>query len=361
MNNRKPLIVLGVVVVAAILVSILLSNQIRRTSTTVSEVEPEPVGEPTASTSEASPTPEPTAEFDLASSRRLSNEEAHDLYRAMSDRLESATSAVVRVRFELPGMVEGQRIEGEARYDRWGEMACKIETSAFQPKVKTKLEGEWEHRRVAARVVSSTGIRHIHFVEHKVYDCLFDTTMEEITKYTELFERQAKELVENPLQDLLAKTPLEDRLKEIVQATLLKSSKGNEYRIVSRITRAMSDAFRKDLVMELFPYLSTKFKEELALRTDTFDAETGWLKETLYTNYESKELLKQVYTEIELGEEVPHERRETDLPDPTIHANINEILEKKQASGIRYEDWLKAREAGEATGEIDFPLLPDSP
>ena len=78
-----------------------------------------------------------------------------------------------------------------------------------------------------------------------------------------------------PLQDLLAGLPPDDRLREIIRVGLIKSSKGSEVQVVSRMTRPMVTAFEKSRLRVLFPHLSSTYWQEVALRDRSFRSGFG--------------------------------------------------------------------------------------
>ena len=59
----------------------------------------------------------------------------------MAERIQSATTVMVRVRLELPQKVDGRNIEAEIRYDFASPTRCRVESTALQPKVPRKDPG----------------------------------------------------------------------------------------------------------------------------------------------------------------------------------------------------------------------------
>lgn len=342
MKGRPPIVPIALLIVlAAVAVSVYLSNQPRPA--------PPPKGSEEESPRAQEPQPEPAErpeEMDLAATRRLTTAEGQDYIRSFLDRVEDASSVVVRIRFQLSHRIESGPIEGWTRYDSLGRDFCRLDATALQPKVKGKLRGEWEVQKVHGASVTPEGMRKIEYREHRVYDTVFSSTNAEMGRYIEAFRKQADAVFENPLHDLLIDIPLEDRLREVIQATVVKTSEGEEVQIVSRITRPMIEAFARSELRRVFPHLDREFGSDVALRTDTFDPETGVLRKTVYSNIERKELVAQHFTEIGLGVEIPLDRFELELPEPANIADINEAMEKKLERGLRFDDWKKAKEEG---------------
>ncbi len=359
MNSNKPIIILGAVLLIAVGLSIFLSSVEKAPS----PIENEPGHEPSPQAEATNP--EPTVEIDLSASKRMSIKEGRDLYRDLAEKIGSATSAVIRVRFDFPQKIKGQDIQGEIRYDFAGATRCRVESTALQPKVRGKIEGEWEFQKIHGISVSSTGFREVNYRDHKVFDVSFSSTMEEMVKYTEAFKRQATNAINNPLQDLLAVVPHDDRLREVIRANLIKSSEGNRIEVVSRMTRPMVEAFEKSQLKRMFPYLAPEFGNIVALRTDWFDPNTGLIQETVYSSFEKTTLVTQTYSEISLGVKIPESRFALELPTPAVFSNINSVMENKLKRGLRYDDWVKAQgsnggliEATTGEFEIKEPVSP---
>ena len=89
------------------------------------------------------------------------------------------------------------------------------------------------------------------------------------------------------------------------------------------------------------------------------------LKQTIYSNFEKKELLRQFYPEIALGVPIPESRFELELPDPARFSNISEILERRLSTARSYDDWVRAQGTegfpADSTAEAMGFLKPKSP
>jgi hypothetical protein len=337
MQNKNPLILLATVVLIAVGISWVISREVENPPSLPTETSREERTETLAPT----PTlvePKPTEGLDLAATHRMTEEEGQDLIRKAHERVGNATSVEVRIRFELSQRLVDRGIEGDLRFDSLNGTLCRVEATSLQPKVRGNLQGEWDYQKTMGIVVSTTGMRRVDYLTHKVYDLLFDSTVEGMTTYTDQFKKQAHEILSNPLADLLSKVPLEDRLKEVVRVTLVKSSEGDEIEVLSRMTRPMIESFGKSNFRGVFPHLDHAFFEDVALRTDHFDAETKELLRTGYWSAERKEKVRQIYSEIHVGKPLPSNPFDLELPDPATVNNVTLNLEQKLARGLRADD-----------------------
>ncbi|MCA9415115.1 MAG: hypothetical protein KC917_02550 [Candidatus Omnitrophica bacterium] len=339
MNSKKPLVVVGLILLVAIGVSLLLSQPNEVTPPIQEVKEPEHTVQENLEPTEVSPRAQPTEEIELASTDRMTIEEGQQLIREFREKVRSATSVSVNIEFQLSQKVRGEHVEGEIRFASFKPERVIREIESFQPAKVGRLSGDWEKKKIEGFLLSATKTRTIDYPKHTIDDFVFDSTNETIAKYGEICRKNGLEILENPLQDLLVDIPLEERLREVIRATLIRSSQGDEIHIVSRMPHAFIETFDKGLIRKIFPHtLGTVYGQDVALRTDIYDAKSRTLKETLYSNIEKKDLVKQIYTKIDLNADGPADRFNLDLPTPANIRVLNEILENKNLANLDSEE-----------------------
>jgi hypothetical protein len=288
--------------------------------------------------SHVTPTPQPPSkEPDLRVTTRLSLSNIQPLYQSLQKRVEEYQTIQVRTRLEFPNILKTQVLEAEFWFDAL--RPDRYIHSSFNSQQEDKKDASSKYVTRPCLTETSDGKRMlvISHQRHNVHEITLDATDPASLQVVTPTKIKSATCLANPLQDLLFGMSYEDRLKELLEASRVKTSRGDEIQVLFRINSAMSKRIKTNQLALYLP-IDDKGLALMSLRRDIFDCQTGDWREVVYLDQEWRPFLVQSYSQVTWNETIPEQRFSPEIPAGFSTDNINKILRRKRELGIKSDD-----------------------
>jgi hypothetical protein len=328
MGSKKPFLILIGVVAISILAAVLLSR-IERTSAPLA---PE---ETVSATVQPTPSPAPSRDpEDFSTSRRISRDEYQPYYDTLVKTASDYTTAQVRTILSLPQFVEDEVVEAEVRFDAVRPERWARQIFASRPENRIDPYAEWEFLPRSGTLATWNLWRNIEYDHRTAFEHQLDATDEFLAPYLEKKRQDFLEQFANPHIDLLFEIPIEDRLREVVEAEEIKTSEGLRIRVLMRLTSTMAQEITRGKLRLYFPVCPDCAKA-VSLREDWFAADTMDLEQSVYLKPDRTPFLVQRYVRTIWDERIPDDRFELPMPDG---GRVVDIVEDQRKKMEKYEE-----------------------